>query len=317
MFLMGEDVGRYGGAFAVQPRAARGVRPGADPRHAALGVDLRRGRHRRGAGRDAADRRDHDRQLQPPGARPDRQQRGHPPAHVRRPVQRAARRADGHRRRAPAGGAALAQPRGLVRAHPRHQGAGAGDGGGRARACCWRRSRTRIPCSSSSTPCSIRWRARWTRRPAPAISAGARCGAPGDDVSLITYGGSLPKTLEAADLLALEGIEAEVIDLRTLRPLDADDHPGLRRQDPSGGDRGRGLAHRQPRRRDQRPSSWRAAFYELDAPVARVCSAEVPMPYARHLEDAALPQVPAIAAGGHRTAGGSWLSSSCRSSART
>jgi pyruvate/2-oxoglutarate/acetoin dehydrogenase E1 component len=32
------------------------------------------------------------------------------------------------------------------------------------------------------------------------------------------------------------------------------------------------------------------AFYELDAPVARVCSAEVPMPYAKHLEDAALPQ---------------------------
>ena len=36
------------------------------------------------------------------------------------------------------------------------------------------------------------------------------------------------------------------------------------------------------------------AFYELDAPVARVCSAEVPMPYAKHLEDAALPQVAVI-----------------------
>lgn len=36
------------------------------------------------------------------------------------------------------------------------------------------------------------------------------------------------------------------------------------------------------------------AFYELDAPVARVCSAEVPMPYAKHLGDAALPQVPDI-----------------------
>jgi pyruvate dehydrogenase E1 component beta subunit len=36
------------------------------------------------------------------------------------------------------------------------------------------------------------------------------------------------------------------------------------------------------------------AFYDLDAPVARVCSAEVPMPYARHLEEAALPQVPDI-----------------------
>ena len=37
-----------------------------------------------------------------------------------------------------------------------------------------------------------------------------------------------------------------------------------------------------------------AAFFELDAPVARVCSAEVPMPYAKHLEDAALPSVERI-----------------------
>jgi pyruvate/2-oxoglutarate/acetoin dehydrogenase E1 component len=42
----------------------------------------------------------------------------------------------------------------------------------------------------------------------------------GRDVSLVTYGGSLPKTLAAADQLAHEGIEAEVIDLRSLRPLD-------------------------------------------------------------------------------------------------
>jgi pyruvate dehydrogenase E1 component beta subunit len=38
------------------------------------------------------------------------------------------------------------------------------------------------------------------------------------------------------------------------------------------------------------------AFYELDAPVARVCSAEVPTPYAKHMEDAAMPQVEAIVA---------------------
>jgi pyruvate dehydrogenase E1 component beta subunit len=37
-------------------------------------------------------------------------------------------------------------------------------------------------------------------------------------------------------------------------------------------------------------------FYDLDAPVARVCGAEVPMPYAKHLEDAAMPQVPGIVA---------------------
>ena len=38
------------------------------------------------------------------------------------------------------------------------------------------------------------------------------------------------------------------------------------------------------------------AFWDLDAPVGRVCSAEVPIPYPKHLEDAALPQVPAIVA---------------------
>ena len=42
----------------------------------------------------------------------------------------------------------------------------------------------------------------------------------GGDITLVTYGGSLPKTLAAAETLAAEGIEAEVVDLRTLRPLD-------------------------------------------------------------------------------------------------
>ena len=77
VFLMGEDVGRYGGCYAVSQRAARGVRPGADPRHAALRVGVRRRGHRRGARRHAPDRRDHDRELQPARARPDREQRGH------------------------------------------------------------------------------------------------------------------------------------------------------------------------------------------------------------------------------------------------
>jgi pyruvate/2-oxoglutarate/acetoin dehydrogenase E1 component len=46
------------------------------------------------------------------------------------------------------------------------------------------------------------------------------------------------------------------------------------------------------------------AFYELDGPVARVCSAEVPMPYPKHLEDAAIPQVPAIVAAARRVVTG-------------
>jgi len=121
----------------------------------------------------------------------------------------------------------------------------------------------------------------------------------GRDVSLITYGGSLPKTLAAAAALQGEGIEAEVVDLRTLRPLDL---PTL-------------LASvRRTRRAVVVDEGWRtgglsaeiaasvgeAAFYELDAPIARVCTAEVPIPYPRHLEEAALPQPATIAAAARR-----------------
>ena len=55
----------------------------------------------------------------------------------------------------------------------------------------------------------------------------------GNDVTLITYGGSLGKALEAAEQLAAEGIEAEVIDLRVLRPLDTPTRPGVGGQDAS------------------------------------------------------------------------------------
>ena len=115
----------------------------------------------------------------------------------------------------------------------------------------------------------------------------------GSDVTLITYGGSLGKTLQAAEMLAQEGVQAEVIDLRTLRPLDdatimasvAKTHRAVIVDE--GWKSGSLAAEIMARIMEQ-------AFYELDAPVARVCSAEVPVPYAKHLEDAALPQVPAI-----------------------
>jgi pyruvate dehydrogenase E1 component beta subunit len=123
---------------------------------------------------------------------------------------------------------------------------------------------------------------------------------PGSDVSLITYGGSLPKTLEAADALAAEGIKAEVIDLRTLRPLDeatilasvARTHRAVVVDE---GWRSGSLAAEVSAR------IMEGAFWELDAPVARVCSAEVPVPYAKHLEDATLPQVAGIVAAARGT----------------
>ena len=126
---------------------------------------------------------------------------------------------------------------------------------------------------------------------------------PGTDVSLITYGGTLARTLQAAEALSSEGINAEVIDLRTLRPLDSETivasvsktHRAVIVDE--GWRSGSISAEITTRIVEQ-------AFYDLDAPVARVCSAEVPMPYAKHLEDAALPQVPAIVASARRLVSG-------------
>ena len=125
---------------------------------------------------------------------------------------------------------------------------------------------------------------------------------PGDDLSLITYGGTLPAVLDAAGQLADEGIDAEVLDLRTLRPLDE-------------------AAILASVRRTHRAvvvdEGWRSgsisaeisaritenAFYDLDAPVGRVCSAEVPIPYSKQLELAALPSAERIAAAAREAVG--------------
>jgi pyruvate dehydrogenase E1 component beta subunit len=123
----------------------------------------------------------------------------------------------------------------------------------------------------------------------------ARVRRAGSDVTLVTYGGSLPKVLEAADRLAEEGVEAEVVDLRTLRPLDDETVLGSvarshRAVVVDEGWRSVGLSAEIAARITEQ------AFYDLDAPVERVCTAEVPIPYAKHLEEAALPQVPGIVA---------------------
>ncbi len=118
---------------------------------------------------------------------------------------------------------------------------------------------------------------------------------PGRDVSILTYGASLYKALTAAEELAKHGIEAEVVDLRVLRPLDdetimksvAHTHRALIVDE---GWRSGGISAEIATR------IMEQAFYELDAPVARVCSAEVPMPYAKHLEEAAMPQPEKIVA---------------------
>ncbi|MBW7852008.1 MAG: alpha-ketoacid dehydrogenase subunit beta [Rhodospirillales bacterium] len=138
------------------------------------------------------------------------------------------------------------------------------------------------------------------RRPVDITKAAVR--RPGKDVTIITYGGMLPKTLAAADMLAADGIAAEVIDLRVLRPLDEETVIA---------------SVRRTRRAVIVDEGWRSgslsaeisarimeqAFWDLDAPVGRVCSAEVPMPYPRHLEQAALPQPDGIVAAARATLG--------------
>jgi pyruvate/2-oxoglutarate/acetoin dehydrogenase E1 component len=122
----------------------------------------------------------------------------------------------------------------------------------------------------------------------------------GDDLTLVTYGGSLHKTIQAAERLAEQSISAEVIDLRTLRPLDmetvlkslAKTHRMVIIDE--GWKSGSLSAEIMARVMEQ-------AFYDLDAPIERVCSIEVPIPYARHLEQAAIPQVETILAAALRT----------------
>lgn len=111
----------------------------------------------------------------------------------------------------------------------------------------------------------------------------------GKDVTIVSYAKGMQLSLEAADRLAKEGIDAEVIDLRTLRPLDT--RPVIE-------------SVKKTNRMVMVEEGWRSygigseiatrvtemAFDYLDAPVRRVAQAEVPLPYNRRLEQSALPQ---------------------------
>jgi pyruvate dehydrogenase E1 component beta subunit len=131
--------------------------------------------------------------------------------------------------------------------------------------------------------------------PDPVDIATAAVRRSGDDVTILAYGGTLRTGLDAAEELARDGVGAEVIDLRSLRPLDT---PTIM------------TSVARTHRAVVVDEGWRSGslsaevsariteelFYDLDAPVARVCSAEVPMPYAKHLEDATIPQASSVVA---------------------
>jgi len=124
---------------------------------------------------------------------------------------------------------------------------------------------------------------------------GARIHRPGHDVTLVTYGAGLWRCVEAAAELEASGVDAEIIDLRSLRPLD--DATLL-------------ASVKKTHRLVIVDEGWRSGslsaevatrvveqgFYDLDAPIGRVCTEEVPMPYPKHLEDAALPNPARIVA---------------------
>jgi pyruvate/2-oxoglutarate/acetoin dehydrogenase E1 component len=124
----------------------------------------------------------------------------------------------------------------------------------------------------------------------------------GADATIVTYGGSLWKSLEAAEQLAGEGVECEVVDLRSLRPLDietvlASVAKTHRMVVVDEGWRTGSLAAEVGLQVTER------GFDLLDWPPVRVCSAEVPMPYAKHLEDAAIPSAERVAAAVRETLG--------------
>jgi pyruvate dehydrogenase E1 component beta subunit len=110
------------------------------------------------------------------------------------------------------------------------------------------------------------------------------------------------RALVAADALAAEGIDAEVVDLRSLRPLDDETlldsvsrtHRAVVVDE---GWRSVGLSGELAARITE------GAFYDLDAPIERVCTEEAPLPYPKHLEDAAIPSVERIVGAARRTVG--------------
>lgn len=111
----------------------------------------------------------------------------------------------------------------------------------------------------------------------------------GKDISIITYGAGVYKSLDAAEELTLLGIDAEVIDLRVLRPMDETTFLT------SVSKTHRAIIVEEAWRSVSVSSEISArimekVFYDLDAPVQRLCGIEVPIPYPVHLEEAAIPQ---------------------------
>ncbi|MCK9904928.1 MULTISPECIES: alpha-ketoacid dehydrogenase subunit beta [Parafrankia] len=116
---------------------------------------------------------------------------------------------------------------------------------------------------------------------------------PGTDITLIGYSRMAAVALDAAEKLAAEGVSAEVVDLRSLRPLDRETLVrSVRRTGCAVVAEDDWLTYGIGA--EVAASISEGAFDHLDAPVRRVAAAEVPLPYAKSLEDAALPSVDSV-----------------------
>lgn len=133
-------------------------------------------------------------------------------------------------------------------------------------------------------------------RATPLVPLGkARIARAGKDLSIVSYAAMLHVALEAAERLAGEGIDAEVLDLRTLRPLDEEAILATAQktgrvlvltEEPLTGSFAGEVAARVAEK----------AFWHLDAPVARVCCLDTPVPYSPPLEDFYLPNAEKVVA---------------------
>ena len=286
VIVLGEDVGKKGGVFLATDGLwaefgdDRVIDTPLTESMIVGRLDRRRGQ------RPAAGRRDPVRRLHLPGLQPDRVRGGADAL----PLEQRLRRADDDprpvRRRRPRRAVPLAVGRGVLHPRARAQGRRPVDAVRRARACCARRSATTTRSSSSSTRRCIARSAATSPTPTTRCrSARPRSPIPGSQVTVVAYGLMAHYALEAADRVAEDGISVEVVDLRTLRPLDRETLlDSVRKtgkclvvyEDNKFGGYGAEVA----------AIVAEEAFDYLDGPVTRIAGPEVPgVPYNHVLED--------------------------------
>ena len=288
LVLMGQDIGAFEGAF----RTTRGLHarwpdrvldtPIAESGTIGIAIGAAVLGYRAG-GRDAV-RRLHLLRLQPA-----RQRGGQALLPLAGPLPHRRPPAVGRRsRRRPL---PLAERRGLVRADGGHQGRLPGHRGRRQGRCC------RPPSATPTRSCFFEHKFLYRRikevlpdgrRPWPA-SARRESLRPGTHLTLIGYGATTWTCLEAAEDLAAAGVEAEVIDLRTLVPYDEETVTRLGEEDRPSPDRPRSAAQTLGFGAEVAARLADAAFPWLDAPIRRVTYPDRPVPYARVLENELLP----------------------------